>query len=87
VWPGLTAAQQLEKRGHQVVVVEGHARPGGRVYTKKMEARIGFPPTLYPSHTMLDEDLPAVCLVPTAIRFCKQSCLHCHEQTNHDAAA
>jgi hypothetical protein len=26
-----------------VVVVEGHSRPGGRVYTKKMEASMGNP--------------------------------------------
>lgn len=38
MWPGLAAAKQLQRRGHRVVVVEGHGRPGGRVYTKKMEA-------------------------------------------------
>jgi monoamine oxidase len=43
VRPGLAAAQQLERRGHKVVVVEGHSRPGGRVYTKKMEASMGNP--------------------------------------------
>ncbi|CAM6091479.1 unnamed protein product [Calypogeia fissa] len=34
---GLAAARQLMAFGHRVVVVEGRQRPGGRVYTKKME--------------------------------------------------
>ena len=42
-WPGLAAAKQLVRRGHRVVVVEGHGRPGGRVYTKKMQARCFWP--------------------------------------------
>ena len=37
---GLAAAQQLQKRGVQVVVLEGHGRPGGRVYTRRLEVRI-----------------------------------------------
>lgn len=34
---GLAAARQLLALGHKVAVVEGRNRPGGRVYTKKME--------------------------------------------------
>ncbi|XP_002981558.2 protein FLOWERING LOCUS D [Selaginella moellendorffii] len=34
---GLAAARQLRAFGHKVVVVEGRHRPGGRVYTKRME--------------------------------------------------
>jgi lysine-specific histone demethylase 1 len=34
---GLAAARHLLAIGHKVVVVEGRLRPGGRVYTKKME--------------------------------------------------
>ena len=37
---GLAAAQQLQKRGVQVVVLEGHSRPGGRVYTRRLGVRI-----------------------------------------------
>ena len=37
---GLAAAQQLQKRGVQVVVLEGHGRPGGRVYTRRLEVHI-----------------------------------------------
>ena len=34
---GLGAARQLIAFGHKVVVLEGRQRPGGRVYTKRME--------------------------------------------------
>lgn len=34
---GLGAARQLIAFGHKVLVLEGRQRPGGRVYTKKME--------------------------------------------------
>lgn len=34
---GLAAARQLLAFGHKVAVVEGRNRPGGRVYTRKME--------------------------------------------------
>ncbi|GLJ06652.1 hypothetical protein SUGI_0044070 [Cryptomeria japonica] len=37
---GLAAARQLLSFGFKVVVVEGRKRPGGRVYTKKMEVGI-----------------------------------------------
>ncbi|KAG7630721.1 SWIRM domain [Arabidopsis suecica] len=39
---GLAAARQLMRFGFKVTVLEGRKRPGGRVYTKKMEAnRVG----------------------------------------------
>ncbi|KAH7444424.1 hypothetical protein KP509_02G077800 [Ceratopteris richardii] len=34
---GLAAARQLLAFGHKVAVIEGRSRPGGRVYTRKME--------------------------------------------------
>uniref|UniRef100_A0A7I4F3X5 SWIRM domain-containing protein n=1 Tax=Physcomitrium patens TaxID=3218 RepID=A0A7I4F3X5_PHYPA len=34
---GLGAARHLMALGHQVIVLEGRQRPGGRVYTKRME--------------------------------------------------
>ncbi|XP_010543559.2 PREDICTED: protein FLOWERING LOCUS D [Tarenaya hassleriana] len=39
---GLAAARQLLRSGFKVTVLEGRKRPGGRVYTKKMEgSRVG----------------------------------------------
>ncbi|KAK9868387.1 hypothetical protein WJX84_004093 [Apatococcus fuscideae] len=35
---GLAAARQLQTNGFQVLVLEGHDRAGGRVYTKRMQA-------------------------------------------------
>ena len=34
---GLATARQLQAKGHRVIVVEGHGRPGGRVYTKQLK--------------------------------------------------
>ena len=36
---GLAAARQLRAAGHAVVVVEGRQRPGGRVWTERLEVR------------------------------------------------
>lgn len=36
---GLATARQLQAKGHRVIVVEGHGRPGGRVYSKKLEVK------------------------------------------------
>lgn len=47
---GLAAARQLRASGHKVVILEGNARAGGRVYTKRLEVRAS------PS-----EDLPLPC--------------------------
>ncbi|KAK9804501.1 hypothetical protein WJX73_000258 [Symbiochloris irregularis] len=35
---GLQCARDLRKRGFTVIVLEGHDRPGGRVYTKRLQA-------------------------------------------------
>ncbi|KAL0034074.1 hypothetical protein WJX79_007286 [Trebouxia sp. C0005] len=35
---GLAAARQLNASGYKVVIVEGHGRPGGRVYTKQLKS-------------------------------------------------
>ena len=37
---GLAAARQLQTNGFQVLVLEGHDRAGGRVYTKRMQVRL-----------------------------------------------
>ena len=34
---GLAAARQLDALGYRVIIVEGHGRPGGRVYTKQLQ--------------------------------------------------
>ena len=34
---GLAAGQLLKRKGHNVLILEGHSRPGGRVYTKKLK--------------------------------------------------
>lgn len=36
---GLAAARQLRAFGHMVIILEGNARPGGRVYTKRLEVQ------------------------------------------------
>ncbi len=36
---GLAAARQLRAFGHLVIILEGNARPGGRVYTKRLEVQ------------------------------------------------
>ncbi len=40
VGTGMSAARQLRNWGYQVVVLEGRNRPGGRVYTKRLQVRI-----------------------------------------------
>ena len=43
---GLVTARQLQNKGYKVLVLEGHDRPGGRVYTKRLEVRwLCFPTT------------------------------------------
>ena len=37
LFAGLSAANQLRKFGFKVLVLEGHDRPGGRVYTRKLK--------------------------------------------------
>lgn len=37
---GLAAARQLRAAGYKVVVVEGRQRPGGRVWTERLEVRV-----------------------------------------------
>ena len=38
IWcAGLAAARQLDSFGYRVIIVEGHDRPGGRVYTKQLK--------------------------------------------------
>ncbi len=34
---GLVTARQLQNKGYKVLVLEGHDRPGGRVYTKRLD--------------------------------------------------
>ena len=38
---GCAAASQLQRWGYNVVVLEGRTRPGGRVYTARLEVRMG----------------------------------------------
>jgi hypothetical protein len=49
-WAGLACARQLRAFGFKVMVLEGHDRPGGRVYTKKMEVSGLIPPTAFSLH-------------------------------------
>ena len=42
---GLVTARQLQNKGYKVLVLEGHDRPGGRVYTKRLEVRWLCSPT------------------------------------------
>ena len=37
---GLAAAQQLQKKGYKVVVLEAQAQPGGRVHTARLSVRL-----------------------------------------------
>jgi hypothetical protein len=37
--PGMSAARQLRNWGYRVVVLEGHARLGGRVHGRRLEVR------------------------------------------------
>ena len=39
---GLAAASRLQALGFSVIVLEGHGRPGGRVYTKRLEVSARF---------------------------------------------
>ena len=39
---GLAAARQLRAAGYRVVVVAGRDRPGGRVWTERLEVRTGW---------------------------------------------
>ena len=38
---GCAAASQLQRWGYNVIVLEGRNRPGGRVYTARLEVRTG----------------------------------------------
>lgn len=40
---GLAAARQLDSFGYRVIIVEGHDRPGGRVYTKQLKVSSYLP--------------------------------------------
>ncbi len=53
---GLAAAQELQKNGFQVTVLEGRARIGGRIYT---ERTLGFPVDLGASwiHGIIDNPI------------------------------
>ena len=42
LFAGLSAANQLRKFGFKVLVLEGHDRPGGRVYTRKLKVSSHF---------------------------------------------
>ena len=37
---GLAAARQLDAFGYKVIIIEGHGRPGGRVYTKQLKVQL-----------------------------------------------
>lgn len=60
---GLAAARQLRASGHRVLILEGHGRPGGRVYTRRLEARFSRPPFhQHPCCSAMAE--PACCALP-----------------------
>ena len=49
---GLVTARQLQNKGYKVLVLEGHDRPGGRVYTKRLEVRWLCSPTTGPQRSI-----------------------------------
>lgn len=58
---GLAAARQLDSFGYRVIIVEGHDRPGGRVYTKQLKVSSYMPPK-WP-HVLVSSRLQLVAIV------------------------